>query len=133
MHLVLGLISSLLVAYFSNDLLITREKIVFSPRKIILFIRYLFYLAYSIMLANIDVAYRVLHPKMPIDPKIVKFKSKLKSDIGQTALANSITLTPGTITVDIRNGTFYVHALSSKSAEELLKGEMEDKLVEIFE
>lgn len=133
LHLVLGLICSLLVAYFSHDLLMTRERIGFSLRKMILFILYLFYLAHSIILANLDVAYRVLHPKMPINPRIVKFKSRLTSDIGQTILANSITLTPGTITVDIRNRTFYIHTLSEKSAEDLLKGEMENKLMRIFE
>jgi multicomponent Na+:H+ antiporter subunit E len=132
-HLILGLISSLLVTHFTGDLLITRKKIIFSLRKIVPFIQYLFYLTYSIILANIDVAYRVLHPRMPINPRIVKFKSRLKSDIGQTALANSITLTPGTITVDVKYGTFYVHALSDKSAEELLGGEMENKLMKIFE
>lgn len=133
LHLVLGLISSFLVAYLSSDLLISRENVGFSVKKIILFIMYLPYLAYCIVLANLDVAYRVLHPKMPINPRIVKFKSRLKSDLGQTVLGNSITLTPGTITVDIRDGVFYVHALSESSAEELLKGGMEDKLVKIFE
>ena len=132
-HLALGLICSFLVTYFSHDLLIKRDKIKIPVKKIILFILYLLYLLYSILLANIDVAYRVLHPKMPINPKIVKFKSKLRSDVGQTALANSITLTPGTITIDIRDGEFYVHALSTKAAEDLLKGEMENKLVRIFE
>jgi len=131
LHLVLGLICSLLVAYLSHDLLIT-ERISFSLRKIILFIFYLFYLAYNIVLANLDVAYRVLHPKMPINPKIVRFNSKLNSDIAKTILANSITLTPGTITIDIRDGTLYVHSLSPNALDNLLKGEMENKLVRIF-
>jgi len=108
----LGIIGSFLVTYFSHDLLI-KSGIKFSFRRLYLSILYLFYLAYSILLANIDVAYRVIHPKMPIDPRVIKFKTKLTSDIGKTALANSITLTPGTITVDVRGDTFYVHALSS--------------------
>lgn len=133
LHLVLGLISSFLVTYLSHDLLITKEKIGFPLKRVVLFILYLFYLAYEIVLANIDVAYRVLHPKMPIDPRIVEFKGRLKSDIGQTVFANSITLTPGTITVDIKDGIFHIHALSEESAEGLLKGKMENKLLEIFE
>jgi len=132
LHLVLGLICSLLVAYLSHDLLIGKEKISFSLRKIILFIFYLFYLAYNIVLANLDVAYRVLHPKMPINPEIVRFNSKLNSDIAKTILANSITLTPGTITIDVRDGTLYVHSLSPNALDNLLKGEMENKLVRIF-
>ena len=132
LHIFLGIIGSFLVAYFSHDLLIKRG-IKFSFRRLYLSILYLFYLAYSILLANIDVAYRVIHPKMPIDPRVIKFKTKLTSDIGKTALANSITLTPGTITVDVRGDTFYVHALSSKSAEDFLKGSMRRRLIEIFE
>ncbi|MCK4491370.1 MAG: Na+/H+ antiporter subunit E [Candidatus Altiarchaeales archaeon] len=133
LHLMLGLISSFLVAYLSSDLLISRKNVGFPVKKIILFILYLPYLIYCIVLANLDVAYRVLHPKMPINPRIVKFKSRLKSDLGQMMLGNSITLTPGTITVDIKEGVFYVHALSESSAQDLLKGKMEDKLVKIFE
>jgi multicomponent Na+:H+ antiporter subunit E len=131
-HLLLGLISSILVAYFFGDLLRLIEVNDLSMRKIILLIRYMVYLAYSILLANIDVAYRVLHPNMPINPRIVKFRSRLRSDIGRTVLANSITLTPGTITINVEDGTFYVHALSEKSAEELLEGGMEKRLLRIF-
>ncbi|MBN2013549.1 MAG: Na+/H+ antiporter subunit E [Candidatus Altiarchaeota archaeon] len=133
LHLTLGLISSLLIAYLSSDLLISEEEIGFSPRKVFSFILYSIYLAYNIVLANLDVAYRVLHPRMPIDPQIVEFKTKLRSDVGRTILANSITLTPGTISVDVRGDVFYVHALSEKSAEELLRGKMEGKLMRIFE
>lgn len=56
-----------------------------------------------------DVAYRVLHPKRPINPGIVKIKTELKSDIGKLALANSITLTPGTMSVDVEGDHLYIH------------------------
>jgi multicomponent Na+:H+ antiporter subunit E len=60
--------------------------------------------------ANFDVAYRVLHPDMPIRPGIVKVKSSLRTDAARTVLANCITLTPGTLSVDIADdGTFYIH------------------------
>lgn len=61
--------------------------------------------------ANIDVARRVLHPDMPIRPGTVKVKISLKSDVGLTLLANSVTLTPGTTSIDIdrQNGYLYVH------------------------
>jgi multicomponent Na+:H+ antiporter subunit E len=55
------------------------------------------------------VAYRVLHPRLPIKPGIVKVKTNLTSDIGKTFLANSITMTPGTITVDIVDEYLYIH------------------------
>jgi len=69
---------------------------------------------------------------MPIDPQMIKFKTKLKKDISLTAFANSITLTPGTITADIREEEFYVHALSKKVADDLLSGEMENKVAHVF-
>ena len=59
--------------------------------------------------ANFDVAYRVLHPEMPINPGIVKVKTTLKTETGKTFLANSITLTPETRTVDIVDDNLYVH------------------------
>lgn len=69
---------------------------------------------------------------MPINPQIVKFKSKLETDISFVTLANSITLTPGTITMDIKDGIIYIHALSEKVADELNAGEMEDRVAHIF-
>jgi len=79
--------------------------------------RYLWFLYYipiflwEMLKANIDVAYRVSHPKLPIKPGIVKVKTHLKSDVGLTFLANSITLTPGTLSVDVdqKNGYLYIH------------------------
>jgi len=83
-------------------------------------------------LANIHVAALALNPKMPIDPKIITFKTKLESDVSWVTLANSITLTPGTVTVDIKDGVFYVHALSKKVADDLNTGEMEDRVAHIY-
>jgi multicomponent Na+:H+ antiporter subunit E len=70
---------------------------------------------YYMLIANLDVVYRVLHPKMPIRPGIVKVKTTLKSESARTALANSITLTPGTLTVDVTDdGHLYVHWINVK-------------------
>jgi multicomponent Na+:H+ antiporter subunit E len=69
-------------------------------------------------MANLDVAYRALHPKMPINPGIVKIKTNLKTDSAITALANSITLTPGTMTVDVTDdGYLYIHWINVKSED----------------
>jgi multicomponent Na+:H+ antiporter subunit E len=90
--------------------------------------------------ANIDVAYRVLHPALPINPGIVKVKTVLKSDVGLTFLANSITLTPGTMTVDIDkdNGVLYIHCINVektdvKAASKIIVEKFEKILVKIFE
>jgi multicomponent Na+:H+ antiporter subunit E len=73
------------------------------------FLIYLFVFLWACVKANFDVAYRVLHPAMPIKPGIVKVKSTLKSEFAKTLLANSITMTPGTLTVDIVDEYFYIH------------------------
>jgi len=78
-------------------------------KKIIYFIIYLIVLFIEIVKANFDVAYRVLHPKLPIKPGIVVIKTKLKQDIAKTILANSITLTPGTFALDIEEDELLIH------------------------
>ncbi|MBM3239845.1 cation transporter [Candidatus Poribacteria bacterium] len=131
-HLSLGVLCCALVAFLSHDLLF--ENIMDKNRAIIItrFLSYLPWLIYQIVLANFHVVYLVLNPKMPIEPKIIRFKTKLKSDISKVTLANSITLTPGTITMDIIDGEFYVHAIDEKSASDLLTGEMEERVADIY-
>ncbi|MEA3558323.1 MAG: Na+/H+ antiporter subunit E [Candidatus Thermoplasmatota archaeon] len=63
----------------------------------------------EMILANFDVAYRVLHPKMPIRPGIVKVEPGIHSDMGKLVLANSITLTPGTLSMDYIDNSLYIH------------------------
>ena len=132
-HLSLGAISCAIVTFMSHDLFLERKKL--SPRIIVEFIRFIKYipwLSYQIVLSNIHVASLVLNPGMPIDPKIIRYKTKLKSDIALATFANSITLTPGTITAEISDGEYIVHALSKKVADDLMTGEMEDKVAHIF-
>ena len=133
-HLTLGVLSSGLVALLSTDILMydTRknDRLVITFR----FLCYIPWLLYQIVLSTLHVAFLALHPNIlnKIDPTIVTFKTKLKSNIAQVALANSITLTPGTITIRIEDGVFYVHAISRKAAAGL-PGEMEDRLAKVFE
>ncbi len=132
-HIVTGIISSLLVAHLSADLLYPgttpfRTRMI----RLVRFIRYLPWLLYQIVTANFDVAYRVLHPRMPIDPRIIRFKTDLKDDIAIASLANSITLTPGTVTIEAsKNGEFVVHAISKEAADALLTGEMAQRIAHI--
>jgi multicomponent Na+:H+ antiporter subunit E len=79
------------------------------PKRYFWFLVYLSIFIWECFKANFDVAYRVLHPKMPIKPGIVKVKLNLKTSLARTILANSITMTPGTITVDIIDDYIYVH------------------------
>jgi len=132
-HLTLGVISSALVTFLSTDLFMYEHGHDRLSRAV-RFLLYLPWLLYQIILSTLHVTFLALHPKMreQIDPTIVTFKTKLKSDIAKVALANSITLTPGTITVRIEGQVFYVHAISRKAAAGL-PGEMEDRLASVFE
>ena len=86
---------------------------------------------WALVVANLDVAYRVIHHAMPIRPGIVKVRTKLKSREGRTMLANSITLTPGTMTVDITDdGYLYIHWINVKHED--VEGATRD-IVERFE
>lgn len=131
-HLTLGVICCVLIAYLTYDLLFANVRVGDTRVIVQRIILYIPWLIYQIILANIHVAYLALSPKMPIDPQIIKFNTKLESDISWVTLANSITLTPGTITMDIREGEFFIHALSKKVADDLNTGEMEDRVAHVF-
>jgi multicomponent Na+:H+ antiporter subunit E len=129
----LGLLSSLLVAWFFHDLLFAgagfRDIGVF-----VRFCRYMPWLIVEIVKANFHMLYLVFHPRMHqmIDPHIIHFQTGLKSDIAITTLANAITLTPGTVTVTANaEGGFRVHAIDRQSARGL-PGIMRDRVAHVY-
>jgi multicomponent Na+:H+ antiporter subunit E len=133
-HISLGVISCLIVAALSHDLIFPFGVGKNLPGAWLRFLGYLPWLFYQILLANLHVLYLVFHPRMMdlIDPHIIDFNSRLKSDISRTTFANSITLTPGTITVSVGTlGRFSVHCIDTHSGE-ALPGEMERKIQKIF-
>lgn len=128
-----GLISSFIISLFFYDLLFPD----FHLRYIGMFFKFLKYVPWLLMeiiKANFHLLFIVFHPRMKdlIDPHIIVFKTNLKSDMAIATMANSITLTPGTITVSSdSDGVFRVHAIDQESAE-ALPGEMLDKVNKIF-
>ena len=106
---VAGAILAILFAVLLSGLLPARVERLLSPTRWFWAIMHLISLSFWIIIANFDVLYRVVHPNLPIRPGIVKIKTTLKSDEAKTFLANSITLTPGTLTVDIIDDWLYVH------------------------
>lgn len=133
--LFLGIVSSFLVAYTFHYTLMGHvdwRQAIWGIKRTLRFTAYLPWLLKEIVKANIHVTRLVLHPRMPINPALIRFKTKLKDDIAIATFANSITLTPGTIAVDFKDGEYWVHALDRASAEGLLAGEMEGKVAEIF-
>jgi len=92
---------------------------------------YLPWLIKEITLANIDVAKRVLTPKMPINPRMIRVRASQKSDLGRVIYANSITLTPGTVSVDMQGEEIVVHALTSEAADEDKSGDMDRRVTKL--
>lgn len=129
----LGLFSSFITAYFFGELLLpTVEKGYF--RIFFRFVNYILWLLKEIIKANFHMLKITFHPKIKevIDPHIFSFKTNLKSDIAIATMANSITLTPGTITITADSeGVFYVHAIDRESAE-ALPGEMLKRVAHVF-
>ncbi|MBA7669925.1 Na(+)/H(+) antiporter subunit E1 [subsurface metagenome] len=134
-----GLIASAIVAFLFHEILPKEHRIFISPVRLFWLLVYVPVFFYYMMKANLDVVYRALHPKMPIKPGIVKIKTILKTESGITALANSITLTPGTLTVDLTDdGFLYIHWINVKSddieqASKLIAQRFEWFLKKIFE
>lgn len=133
-HISLGIISCLIVAYSSAELLVPSPRLGNLIKVWLRFIRYLPWLLYQIFLANLHVMYIVFHPKMMklIDPEIIRFKSRFSDEMSLFIFANSITLTPGTITVYVTvNGDYAVHSID-KTCAEALPGEMEERVSKII-
>lgn len=106
----IGIGIALFISFWFADLFTQHPENFFQIKRFFYLLLYIPIFIFYCILANIDVAYRVLHPKLPIRPGIVKVKTSLSTTTGRVALANSITLTPGTLTVDLTDdGYLYVH------------------------
>ena len=138
---IIGLFVAAFVAWLTGDLFIQRPGNLRHPlRYWYFFACYLPKFLWECIKANIDVAWRIIHPGLPINPGIVKVNTSLKSDTALTFLANSITLTPGTLSVDIDrdNGVLYIHWIDVKSkdteaASEIIVQRFEKILSKIFD
>jgi len=133
-HFSLGVVSCLLVAYFSHELVFYAGGWSSWLRGLVGMLIYLPWLFWQIILANLHVAYVVLHPRMldVLDPHLIRFKTILKRPISKVTFAQSITLTPGTITVCIDDDEFTVYALTQKVADDL-PGDMEKRVAAALE
>jgi len=136
----LGLGAALVVALLMHNVFTRTPLKVWNPVRWFWGLVYVPLLAWYCVKANLQVAYLVLHPEMPIRPGIVRVKTQLKTESARTALANSITLTPGTFTVDVRpeTGEMFIHWLSveaegTEEATERIVRRFEGLLKRIFE
>ena len=115
--LIIGLATSFIGALLFFKFTDIYADIKLTPKSFIYFIAYIFVFLKELIKANIDVALRVINPALPINPGIVAVKTKLKSRLGKLILANSITLTPGTLTMDIRDDELFIHWIDVKDIE----------------
>jgi multicomponent Na+:H+ antiporter subunit E len=95
-------------------------------------VSYLFGLVWEMAKAGVNVAYLVLHPKMPLRPMLVTFRSPQPGAGAKTVLGNSITLTPGTLTLDIHGDEYTVHTLTEEAGRDLMRGHLHHKVARLF-
>lgn len=119
----LGVASSTLVALLGRRMAVAAHSpgpLYFSWRVL----PFIPWLALQVILSNLTVARLILRPRLAISPTVVKIPLDLRTDLGRVTYANSITLTPGTVTIDLQADHLQVHALTQAGADELLQGEM---------
>ena len=121
MDLILGAIASVIIASFTADLVVEKAG------KLVNIKRWCYTIAYAILYLTVieakahwDVVKRILHPKVPVNPSIVRIPYEVESDYAKTTIANSITNTPGTVVVDVddKRKVFYVHWIDAKVVED---------------
>ena len=135
-HVSLGILSCILVTWMSSDLLFPKRDTPLKARwrEVWRLPGYMAWLTYQIFVANVHVLRLALHPRglREVKPRIVRFETKLKTEFARWVFANSITLTPGTVTVKVEGDDFYIHAISRYSALGL-EGSMEARIQRIFD
>ena len=119
-EVILGAIVSLALTLLITKYVDYNLDLMFPVRLLKFIFVYMFVFVWHLVLANIDVARRVLSPKIPLKPGIVEVRTELKGDFAKLTLANSITLTPGTLSIDVEDDKLYVHTVEVKgeTAEE---------------
>lgn len=102
------------------------------PRRLWRYAVYVVWLISRIPPAGVQVAYHVLHPRVPIDPGVLRFRTGLQSPMARAILANSITLVPGTMTLEVDDDEFIVHAFIPSAADDLADATMQNKIADVF-
>lgn len=128
--LAFGAVSCILVAWISSRLQIVDS----SERPILIFLRmipYVPWLVWQVIKSNIDVAKRIWQKDMPISPTIVTIPASQKTALGLVIHANSITMTPGTLSIDVEPGEIEVHALAKETLDDMEDGEMDRRVAKL--
>ncbi len=121
----LGVFSTLLTVFLANRMQVIDSESY--PLKLVpRILRFYVFLSKEIVMANIDVIKRIIKPGATISPKVIELPAKKYTDLAKVIYANSVTLTPGTVTMDISEDKLKVHALSEEGAEDLMTERIAD-------
>ena len=129
--LTFGAISCLVVWFFSHKMdLVDHEDhpLHLQPLKLV---AYWAWLCAEVVKSNFDVALRIIKPSLPIRPRVFTVRTSQRTELGQVIYANSITLTPGTVSIDLRGHEIEVHALAEEPANSLLTGDMDRRVTAV--
>jgi multicomponent Na+:H+ antiporter subunit E len=133
LDLVLGALFSLLLGVWAARALWSDDAPVASVKQAVRFLLYIPHLLVSVLFAAIQVAEVVLDPRMPISPVLVRHRAVFSRDVSRVTFANSITMTPGTLTVDVDDEAFYIHCLAERFAADIANGDLERRVSRVFE
>ncbi|MBC8352764.1 MAG: Na+/H+ antiporter subunit E [Planctomycetes bacterium] len=126
LHVSMGVLCAFGVAWFNRSREQTRFEI---PRARIVW--YYFWLVGRILQSGFHLSKLILHPSLPIDPRMIRQRTKLRKDAGIVLLGNSITLTPGTITVEVNSDELEVHAMDAESAEDVTSFRFDEQIARV--
>lgn len=115
--LLVGALASGVIALFFRGNLAWFSELRLTPRALATTVAYVFFYVKELVKSNVNVAAIVLSPDLPVNPGIVTVRTKLKSAMGRMLLANSITLTPGTLTVDMDGDLLHIHWVTVDSPD----------------
>lgn len=131
--LLLGAVLSAVLGVWSVRFLWAGEAPRVSPGQLLALLRYLLGFSLQVFRSAVHVARVVVDPRLPISPRLITCRTELRREISRVAFAHSVSLTPGTLTVDMDGGTFLVHCLDERSATRILSGELERQVARVFE
>ena len=126
-HMGLGFLAAFGVAWLNTDRATSRSAI---PRLRIVW--YFPWLVGRILQSGFHLSAVILHPALPIDPKLIRYRTELREEAGIVLLGNSITLTPGTITAEVNSRDLVVHAIDDQSADDVTSQQLEQKIAVLF-
>lgn len=131
--LLLGAALSTALGAWSVQFLWAGEAPQVSPRQLLGLLRYLLGFSVQVFRSAVHVARVVADPRLPIRPRLITCRTGLRREISRVAFAHSVSLTPGTLTVDMDGGNFLVHCLDDQSAARILSGALERQVARVFE